>query len=86
VLHLCYLCAIFLCFEVVSGLGFNLAKSELVPMAMGEVNNVDGLAGCPGCRASSLPLKDLGFPLRASFKAKFIWDGFIEKIEHRLAG
>jgi hypothetical protein len=34
-----------------------------------------------GCGVSSLPLKYLGLPLGASFKAKSIWDGVIEKIE-----
>jgi hypothetical protein len=33
---------------------------------------------------SSLPLKYLGLPLRASFKANSIWDGVIEKIEYYL--
>jgi hypothetical protein len=32
-----------------------------------------------------LPLKYLGLPLRVSFKAISIWDGMIEKIQHRLA-
>jgi hypothetical protein len=31
------------------------------------------------------PFKYLGLPLRASHKAKHIWDGVIEKIEHQLA-
>ena len=32
------------------------------------------------CMASSLPIKYLGLPLGASFKAKSIWDDIIEKI------
>jgi uncharacterized protein YbcI len=39
-----------------------------------------------GCRVSSLPKKYLGLPLGASFKAKFIWDTIIEKMERRLVG
>jgi hypothetical protein len=35
---------------------------------------------------SSLPMKYLGLPLEAHFKAKPIWDGVIEKIEHCLVG
>jgi len=31
-------------------------------------------------------MKDLGLPLNASFKAKSIWDGIIEKIECCLVG
>ena len=41
---------LFFCFEVVSGLEINLAKSELVPM--GNVHNVDGLAGILACRVA----------------------------------
>jgi hypothetical protein len=81
--HLRNLRCLFLCFEAVSGLRINLAKSELVHV--GNVNNVEGLASILGCRVSSLPMKYLGLPLGASFKAKSIWDGIIEKIEHRLA-
>jgi hypothetical protein len=50
-----------------------------------NVNNVDGLACILGCTVSSLPMKDLHLPLRASFKAKAFWDAVIEKFEHRLA-
>jgi len=62
------LCCLFLCFEAVSGLRINLAKSELVP-PIGNVNNVGGLASILGCRVFSLPMKYLGFPMAASFKA-----------------
>ena len=55
----------------------------LVPL--GNVDNVDGLAGILGCGVSSLPLKYLGLPLGASYKATSIWDGVFEKIERRLA-
>jgi hypothetical protein len=82
--HLHSLHCLFLCFEVVSGLRINLAKSELVPV--GNVTNVEGMASILGCRVSSLPMKYLGLPLGALFKAKSIWDDIIEKIEHRLAG
>jgi hypothetical protein len=34
----------FLCFEAVSGLKLNLSKSDIV--AVGEVEDVEGLAGC----------------------------------------
>jgi hypothetical protein len=71
-------------FKAVFRLKINLAKSELVLVA--NVNNVDGLAGIMGREVSSFPLKYLGLPLEASFKAKSIWDGDIEKIEHHLAG
>jgi hypothetical protein len=78
-----FLRVLFLCFEAVSGLKINLAKSILV--LVGCVDNVDGLASILGCGVSLLPLKYLGLPLGASFKAKSIWDGVIGKIERRLA-
>jgi hypothetical protein len=81
--HLRYLRVLFLCFEVVSGLKVNMAKSELVPV--GNVVDVEGLADILGCGVSSLPLKYLGLPLGACFKAKPIWNGVVEKIERRLA-
>jgi hypothetical protein len=82
--HLRNLQSLFLCFEAVSGLKMNLAKSELV--LVGNVDIVDGLAEILGCGVVSLPLKYLGLLLEASYyKAKHIWDAVIEKIEHRLA-
>lgn len=75
--HLHYLHVLLLFFEAVNGLKVNLAKSVLVPM--GE------LADILGCGTSSLPLKYLGILLRASFKAKSIWDGIMEKMERWLA-
>jgi hypothetical protein len=82
--HLRFLRVVLLCFEAVSGLKINLAKSVLVPV--GDVDNVDELANIMECGVSSLPLKYLGLPLGACFKAKSIWDGILEKIEQRLAG
>lgn len=76
--------AVLLCFEAVSGLKVNLGKSELVPV--GEVNNIISLTELLGCKIASLPIKNLGLPLGASFKAKSIWDGVVEKVEQRLSG
>jgi hypothetical protein len=56
----------------------------LVPV--GNFNNVDSLTNNLGCMVSFLHLKYFGLLLRASFKAKTIWDSVIEQIEHRLAG
>jgi hypothetical protein len=50
----------------------------------GNVDNVDGLIGILGCGVVFFTLKYLGLPLGASYNAKHIWDGVIEKIEHRL--
>jgi hypothetical protein len=52
---------------------------------VGNVNNVDGLANMMGCMVSYLPMKYLGLPLGAPFKAKSIWDCVTEKNERRLA-
>jgi hypothetical protein len=73
-----------LCFESLLGLKINLAKSKLVLVC--NVNNVDGLTRILECKVSYLPMKYLGLPLGASFKAKSIWNGVIEKIEHWLVG
>jgi hypothetical protein len=81
--HLHYLLVLFVCFEVVFGLKVNLAKSVLV--LVGNVKNVDGLAGILGCGTFSLPLKYLGLPLGAYYKVKSIWDGIVVKIECWLA-
>jgi len=81
--HLYYLCALFLCFEAVSSLKINMAKPKLV--LVGNVTNVARLADILGCEISSLPLKYLGLLSATYFKAKSIWYGVIEKIEHCLA-
>jgi hypothetical protein len=64
-------------------LKINLSKSKLV--LMGNVENVNGLAGILGCGVSSLPMKYHGLPLGAFFSTKSIWDGVIKKIEQQLA-
>jgi hypothetical protein len=76
--HLCHLCCLLLCFEVALGLKVDLDKSELVLVE--NVDHVEGLVDILGCGVS-LPVKYLGLPLGASYKAKHIWDGVIEKIE-----
>jgi len=81
--HLHYLRMLFVSFEAVSGLKINLDKSVFVP---GDyVDNMDDLAGILGCGVSSLPLKYLGLPLGAPFKANPSWDEVVDKIERRLA-
>jgi hypothetical protein len=79
-----HLRSVFLWFEAVSGLKINLGKSEIVPV--GEVLNLEVLAQILGCQTTSLPMKYLGLPLGASFKAKSIWNPIIERMEKRLAG
>jgi hypothetical protein len=60
-----------------------MTKSVLVPV--GVADNAGEFASILGCGTASLPLKYLGLPLGASFKAKSIWDEVVEKIDHRLA-
>jgi len=79
----CFFVFLFLFFEAISGLKINMAKSMLVPV--GNVVNMDDLAGILGCGVSSLPLKYLGLLLGAPFMAKFIWDDVVGKIERLLA-
>jgi hypothetical protein len=81
--HLRYLHVLLVCFEAVSGLKVNLAKSLLVPI--GNVDNVAELASILGCGTSSLPLKYLGMPLGARHKATSTWDDIVVNIERRLA-
>jgi hypothetical protein len=61
---------LFIYFESICGLKMNLAKSLLV--SVGIVDNVGDLASILGWGTSSWPLKYLGLPLRACFKAKSI--------------
>jgi hypothetical protein len=70
-----YLWSSFLLFEVASGLKVNLAKSKLIPV--GNVEQEDMFAGILECGVASLPIKYHGLLLRASYKAKHIWDGVI---------
>jgi hypothetical protein len=70
-------------FEAASGLKVNSAKSNLI--FVGNVDHLGRLAGILGCEVATLPVKYLGLPLGASYKSTHIWDGVIEKIEHRLA-
>jgi hypothetical protein len=50
------------------------------------VGEVEGLTCILGCRVASLPMKYFGLSLEASYKATTIWNGIIQKMEHRLAG
>jgi hypothetical protein len=79
-----YVRLILLCFEAVSGLRVNLGKSELV--AIGEVDNIGELANILGCNVAALPMKYLGLPLGAAYKATSLWNGVVEQMERRLAG
>jgi hypothetical protein len=68
--HLSHLWILFLCFEVALGLKVNLAKSEVV--LVGNVKQVERLAGILGCGVSTMSVKYLSLLLGASYKAKHI--------------
>ena len=72
------------CFQAVTSLKVNVAKSEMVPI--GEVNNVQALAEILGCRVGALPMTYLGMPLGAPHKSPSIWNPILEKFERKLAG
>jgi hypothetical protein len=78
-----HLRALLVCFEAVSGLKVNLAKSAL--FLVGSVGDVDQLAGLLGCGTGTLPLKYLGLPLGASCKLKMMWVELEELMARRLA-
>lgn len=81
--HIRALSALFLCFEVVSSLELNLAKSEMV--LVGNVLYVENVASILKHKVLSLPMKYLGLLQGVSFKSKAIWDEIIEKMERRSA-
>jgi hypothetical protein len=63
--------------RAISELKINLQKSELV--TVGEVPNIEELAGILSCIISSFPMKYLGLPLGAPFKSRAIWGGVVER-------
>ncbi|XP_028110663.1 uncharacterized protein LOC114309166 [Camellia sinensis] len=79
-----HLRCVLLCFEAMSGLRVNLSKSKLIPI--GKVARLSILAAILGCKVVSLPVSYLGLPLRASFKAREVWDGVVEWVQQRLVG
>ena len=66
-------------FEAVFGLRINLAKSAILPV--GQVDNIQLLAGVLGCTVDSFPTYYLGLPLGAKFKDKSIWEPVVERFE-----
>jgi hypothetical protein len=56
--------------------------SNLIPV--GNVDQMEWLDRILGCGVAILPMKYLGIPLGASYKSTHIWEGVIDKIEHRL--
>jgi len=71
-------------FEAVSGPRVNLSKSSILPV--GQVDNIQLLAGILGCTIDSFPTSYLVLPLGAKFKNKSIWEPVVERFERRLSG
>jgi hypothetical protein len=82
--QLLYVRMVLTCFEAVTGLRVNMAKSEMVPI--GEVQNISDLADSLCCHIGGFPLSYLGMPLGASYKAVAVWNSILEKLERRLSG
>ena len=78
------LSGILIWFEAVSGLRVNLSKSSILPV--GQVDNIQLLAGILGCSIGSFPSSYLGLPLGAKFKDKSIWAHVLECFDRRLFG
>ena len=64
--QLLHVCLLLLCFQAVTGLKFNVSKSEMVPI--GDIHNVHALVEILDCRVGSLPMTYLDMPLGASHK------------------
>jgi hypothetical protein len=50
------------------------------------VEDIGALATILGCSVAALPMKYLGLPLGASYKATIMWNNVIEQMECRMAG
>lgn len=72
------------CFEVISGLRLNLAKSSII--VVGEVPNLSQLASDLECRQGQLPVAYLGLTLGANYKQRDVWSPMIDRMRKRLTG
>lgn len=63
------------CFETVSRLNINLAKSKLIQIR--EISDIASMAWILGCKNGRLSLG-------ASFKSKIVWEPVVEKFACRL--
>ena len=68
--HILHVRLLLLCFQAMTGLKVNEAKSEMVPI--GEINNVHVLVEILGCMVGALPMTYLGMPLGASYKSLYL--------------
>ncbi|RVX06506.1 hypothetical protein CK203_023739 [Vitis vinifera] len=68
---------VFMWFEALSSLKINLEKSELIPV--GDIPNLEELAGLLGCREDAFPTTCLDLPLGAPYNSCIVW----ERVEER---
>lgn len=69
------------CFQAVSSLKINLAKSEI--FQVGEVGNINLSVVILGCKVGSLPSSYLGLLLGARFKSKSVWNPVLGHISKK---
>ena len=81
--QLAYTLSILKCFEVVSGLKINLAKTKIINV--GAVAQLKAWASEFGCGTDQLPTKYLGVPLGATQRARATWDPILTKFDKRLS-
>ncbi|XP_058092679.1 uncharacterized protein LOC131239139 [Magnolia sinica] len=72
------------CFEAVSGLTVNLAKSKLIGVNM-EEEEIRRWAVLLGCSSASLPSTFVNLPLCLGIPPKSSWDRVISRFDHFLA-
>lgn len=77
-----YLRCILRCFEMVSGLKINLAKSGMFQIR--EVREIEDLTWVLGYKIGTLPSSYMGIPLGANFKSKVVQNKTIERIASKL--
>ena len=79
--QLLYIRMVLIFFEAITGLKVNVGKNEIVPI--GDVGNLNALARTLCCKVGTLPMRNLGMPLRVHYKDSSIWNPIIEQIEKR---
>lgn len=73
------------CFEKVSGMRINYAKSELIPLGVGE-DELTPFVNIFGCTVGTFPIKYLGIPLHYDKLRREDIQPLIDKILKRMAG
>ena len=81
--QMAHLSWILLWFKALSGLKINLNKSSM--LAVGNVDDIEGLAMELGCSTGTLQTNYLGLPLGARRNSTYVWDGVEERFCKKLA-